>query len=548
MNWLLWILACFWSQAQPPDPGVSPPVEAPSPVEASPPSESLLPADPRVEAELALARCQLAVQEKRTAPAVTECTRALELVPGLRRAFLWRAQALWTLERHEDAIADLESAVELLPDDAQVLRQLGAWQFERKNMVWAARNLHRALALAPGDARLRLLCAVAWMENREFEGAAELVEPLFSHPEGGISQQAHLIAGACALERGKRTIARGHLIRVTDGEPAGQARDLLARMTRSERGFKTGIAVQFHWGLGLDSNPAYAQDLGTSRPRVLALTLEQPLRLIWGITPALQVQGGIQYHYFVAPWDGDHHERVIAFSSLGADLAAAGKIFLPSWKNPANLELSATYQVLGLMGGEGMPSELDPFVFTERLSGTGLLSMQPGPGRELEYGLTGWYAAFRDSDRDGPGLMWFSRGSWFFRKDTLKWFVQSWFSGQQARWAAWSQLAGGFWSGLSTKLPDHFELAATLSFEGRWYPYSNREMKASGNSWNLKGDEDRIDWMGSAGLVLSHPMGKEKFWRWEIVLRNQWVHSDVDYFSFSRWVCMVQFAGDIRRK
>jgi len=518
--------------------------------------------DPLVEAELRLARCQIAFNESRAAEAVLECSRALQSAPGMRQALVWRARSLWALARHDEAITDLESAAGLDsgtagpgpktagpgPESAGLLRLLGTWQFERKNMVWAARNLQRALELTPRDARLRLLCAVAWMENREFEGAAELVEPLFSHEDIGIRQQAHLIAGASALERGKRVLARGHLVLVTDGEPARQAQDLLARMTRSERGFKTGLSMQFSWGFGLDSNPAYAQDLGTTRPKLLAATLEQPLRLIWGVTPALQFQGGIKYHYFIAPWNGDHHERVIAFSSLGADLSVAGKIFLPSWKNPSNLELSASYQVLGLMGGEGMPSELDPFVFTERVSATSLLAMQPGPGRELEYGFTGWYAAFRDSDRDGPGLMWFSRGSWFFRKDTLKWFVQSWVSGQQARWAAWNQLAAGFWSGLSTKLPDGFQLAATVSLEGRWYPDSNREMKASGNSWNLKGDDTRMDVMGTAGLVLSHPMGKDRSWRWELVLKNQWMQSDVDYFSFSRWSCILQIAADISRK
>ncbi|PKN47924.1 MAG: hypothetical protein CVU59_01005 [Deltaproteobacteria bacterium HGW-Deltaproteobacteria-17] len=548
MNWLLLFLACLWSQAQTPVPGEPPPTETTSPVEVSPPAPSPPPVDPRVEAELALARCQLAVQENRDAHAVTECTRALALVPGLRRALPWRARALWSLGRHEDAITDLESAVELDPLDAQVLRQLGSWQLERKNMVWAARNLQRALDLMPRDARLRLLCAVAWMENREYEGAAELVAPLFSHAEAGIRQQAHLIAGACALERGKRTIARGHLVRVIEGEPSRQARELLTRMTRAERGFRTGFSMQFSWGMGVDSNPAYAQDLGTSRPKVLASSLEQPLRLIWGVTPALQVQAGLNYHYFIAPWDGDLHERVMAYSSLGTDVSAAGRVFLPTWVFPSHVELSASYQALGLMGGEGMPSEPDPFVFTERTSATGLLAMQVGPGREGEWGITGWHAAFRDSDRDGYGVMAFMRGSWFFRNDTFKLFSSSWISGQDARWDAWNQWAAGFWGGMSTRLSKRFELAATLSFEGRWYPDSNREMMASGNSWNLREDQDRVDWLGSAGLVLSHPMGRDKLFRWEVVLRNQWVHSTVDYFSFSRWVCLIQLAGDIRRK
>ena len=544
MHLLFWLMISCWAQT----PGVEPdiaPVVAPA---VEPVVAPEVAPDPLVEAELGLARCQWAVRESRSEEAVRECTQALTRVPGLRAAFLWRAQALWTLARHDDAIADLESAVALDEKDVMTLRLLGTWQFERKNMVWAARNLQRALDLMPGDAHLRLLCAVAWMENREFEGAAELVEPLLTHADGAVVSQAHLIAGAAALERGLRTIARGHLIRVTDGEAARQARELLARMTRSERGFRTGFSMTVSWGLGLDSNPAYAQDLGTSGPKLLAAVLEQPLRVTWGVTPGLQVQAGINYHYFLAPWNGDHHERVIAFSSLGGDVGAAGRFFLSGMGQPTNLEFSASYQALALMGGEGMPSELEPFVFTERLSATAQLGTQLAPGREGEWGVTGWYAAFRDSDRDGPGVMGFMRGSWFFRKETLKVFSTSWISGQRARWGAWNQWAAGFWGGLSSKLPDHFELAATLSFEGRWYPDSNREMMASGNSWNLKGDEDRLDWMGSAGLVLSHPLGKDKLWRWELVLRNQWMDSSVDYFSFSRWVCMIQLAGDIRRK
>ncbi len=415
-------------------------------------------------------------------------------------------------------------------------------------MVWAARNLARALELVPGDARLRLLCALAWMENREFAGALELVTPLFAHAEEEFRQQAHLIAGACHLELGQRDRARSHLRKVTRGGPARQARELLGRLTRSERGFPPGFAMKVSWALGVDSNPAFDQDLGFSRPSTLASTLEQVLRLNWSPAPPLQFQGGFQYHYFFAPWEGDRHERVIAFSSLGADVQAAGRLFLPSLRYPAHLEFSAGYQALALMGGEGMPGEPEPFVFTERVTGSAFLAMQVGARQEWEGGLTAWHAAFRDSDRDGSGLMWTARGSWFSRDRRNKFFAQSFVSFQDARWEAWRQWAGGQWVGFSTRLPDRFELAVTGSLEGRWYPDSARAMGASGNPWNLPAGQDRLDLLGSAGLVLSRPLGKDGLWRWEVVLRGQWMESAVDYFSFSRWICLVQLAGDISRK
>lgn len=502
----------------------------------------------RVQAELELARCQLAVREDRREQAVALCTRAQELDPGLGRAFVWRAQALWRLGRHDDAIADLETATGLDPGDAASLRQLGAWQFERGNMVWAARNLHRALGLLPGDARLRLLCALAFMENRELAGALELVTPALTHAEEGIRQQAHLIAGACHLELGQRDRARAHLRKVDRGEPARQARELLARLTRAERGFPPGFAMRVSWALGFDSNPAFDQDLGVPRPSTLASTLEQVLRLSWSPTTALQLQGGIQYHYFIAPWDGDRHERVIAFSSLGADVQAAGRVFLSGLRYPSHLELAAGYQALALMGGEGMPGEPEPFVFTERVTGSAFLAMQVGPAQEWEGGLTAWHAAFRDSDRDGPGLMWTARGSWFFLGKRAKLFAQSFVSYQDARWSAWRQWAAGQWMGFSTRLPDRFELAATVSLEGRYFPDSGEAMEAAGNPWNLARGEDRLDLLGSAGLVLSRPLGQDALWRWEVVLRGQWMESAVDYFSFSRWICLVQLAGDISRK
>jgi hypothetical protein len=425
---------------------------------------------------------------------------------------------------------------------------LGAWQFERRNMVWAARNLHRALELLPGDARLRLLCALAWMENREFAGALELVTPLLTHADDGIRQQAHLIAGACHLERGQRDQARSHLLKVKHGAPSRQARELLVHLTRAERGFPPGFAMRVSWALGFDSNPAFDQDLGVPRPKTLASTLEQVLRLTWSPATALQLQAGIQYHYFIAPWDGDRHERVIAFSSLGADVQATGRVFLPNWKYPSHLELTGGYQALALMGGEGMPGEPEPFVFTERVSGSAFLAMQVGPRQEWEGGLTAWHAAFRDSDRDGAGLMWTARGSWFLRNNRAKVFAQSFLSFQEARWSAWRQWAAGQWVGFSARLPDRYELAVTASFEGRYFPDSWEAMQSSGNSWNLSGGDDRLDLLGTAGLVLSRPLGKDKLWRWEVVLRGQWLESGVDYFSFSRWICLVQLAGDISRK
>ncbi len=123
MSHVLWLSFVLWALPQDPPPATpppaTPPVVAPAgEIDPKPIAPDAAPAAPdagpvapdhaaQVEAELALARCQLAVREDRHEQAVESCTRALKLDPGLRRAFLWRAQALWRLARHDDAIAEL---------------------------------------------------------------------------------------------------------------------------------------------------------------------------------------------------------------------------------------------------------------------------------------------------------------------------------------------------------------------------------------------------------------------------------------------------------
>ncbi len=502
----------------------------------------------RVDAELALGRCQISLRNGRFEESVKACTQVLEKDSGHSGARIWRAQALWQLGKRDEALVDLEVAVEQGPDDPFLVKLLGTWQFEVRNMIWAARNLLRAVESFPGDHRLRLLAAMALMEIRESAHALQLVEPLFDHPDIELRDSALLVGGVLYLEQKRRPEARRVLSRVKSPAQGKQARQILAGMTRMERGFAAGFRMHTHWAMGLDTNPAYAEDLGVPVPKNLAYTLSQPLFLTWGVTPAWQIRGGLHYFYYMAPWDGNLHDRVMAFSSMSGELQVAHRMFLPTLGVPAHFETDVRYTVMALMGGDAMPGEQEPFVFTERVSGTAQFAMQSEPGREWEVGLTGWYSAFRDSDRDGPGAQLFLRHSRFYRQDSVKWFASIWAGGQLAQWEAWNQFNLGAWTGLSLKLPNRFELAGTLSLEGRHYPDSARAMADGFNYWNLPADQNRLDRMGSAGLVLSRPLGRDGIWRWEAVVRSQIMDSRVDYYSFSRWTFLFQLAGDISRR
>ncbi len=502
----------------------------------------------RARAEILLAQCQAAWEKGDFSTAADRCAESLREDASLVPARVLLARAKWELGNREEAVTDMEEAAAQLPDDARLLGQLGLWQLELDNVVWAARNLRRALELAPGDDIVRLACIAAFLRNREWRGAMELASPLLESPDADIRSRAHWLAGMAAVKQGERARARAHFRKARAGSAGRQAELQLKSLTRMERGWERGLSFGFSLGLGMDTNPAYSQELDTVRARTTAGHMTQPLRLSWVPREDVKLEGALASHYFFAPWGGETHEQVIAFSSLGAEASLAGRWFLSTWPVPAHLEGQAFWSAIGLLGGEGIPDEPEPFAFMERAGASLELALQRVPGREAAVGMTGARVVYRDLDRDGFSGTLFVRHSWFLRRDALKIFTQAFAGGQQARWAAWSFWNAGLWLGASVLLPDRFELALAASLECRWYPESGEEAGAGQNPWNLAAGEDRWDLGGFASGVLSRPLGRSRNWRWEVVVRHQFVESVAEAFSFSRWSLLLQLSGDVSRR
>lgn len=341
-------------------------------------------------AQILLTRCQLEQERKHYKESVALCAEALLKDPHLVAARMARAK--WELGQHQEAVVDLEEAVVALPNDAPLLGQLGLWQLQLDNVVWAARHLRRSLELEPENETIRLACVAAFLENSEWQGALNLVQPLFASANVQVRSQAHFFAGIAALRINDRIQARHHLRQAHTQQADAQ----LQALTRSERGWERGLFFQFKLGIGVDSNPAYFQELDTVRPRTIAGHLTQPLSVTWVPRDNLKLEGNVGYHYFFAPWNRKNHEQVIAFSNLSTQISVFGRWFLFSWPWPAHVEGQLYWMTLGLQGGKGIPEEPEPFAFMELGGLQTELAVQSSLGREIALGAGISRTVYRD--------------------------------------------------------------------------------------------------------------------------------------------------------
>ena len=130
----------------------------------------------RLEVEWAVPRAQAARQieagaalesEERYREAIEAYEKALELVPDEMEAYLGLARAHEALEEWDQVRAQLETAQEIDPEDATVLRQLGRLQCMFGANEECVETLEKAVRLAPDDAQVHFWLALAYQQSSQ---------------------------------------------------------------------------------------------------------------------------------------------------------------------------------------------------------------------------------------------------------------------------------------------------------------------------------------------------------------------------------------------
>lgn len=122
-------------------------------------------------ADMALARGDFQAALSRYAAAVRERPAVAEYRYRL-------GTALWYIERHHDAVAQLEEAIRLKPEFASAHGTLGRLLLVRGDIEGALAHARRAVELEPGGPDLRTGLASALAANRQTEEAWEIVDRL----------------------------------------------------------------------------------------------------------------------------------------------------------------------------------------------------------------------------------------------------------------------------------------------------------------------------------------------------------------------------------
>ncbi|HUG90916.1 MAG TPA: WD40 repeat domain-containing protein, partial [Planctomycetaceae bacterium] len=161
--------------------------------------------------------------------AVSDCTRALELKPGLQPAWFWRGRAYQQQDDCACAIADFEKSLEIKPDDGWCCRHL-AWLYatgpdEFRDPERALTLARKALQLMPKQAApytptfLTTLGAACYRNGRIEEALDALDRSVQSTP-AAPSAATLLLQAMCQQQSGRPAEARRCYDRALDAHEA----------------------------------------------------------------------------------------------------------------------------------------------------------------------------------------------------------------------------------------------------------------------------------------------------------------------------------------
>ena len=507
--------------------------------------------DTQAQGAIALAKGQLAYNNKEYSRALKLLLSAKKLAPAQPELHFWLGMTHLKLGHLRRAEKALIAAVEGGSADAATAKTLGELQLRLKKYTWAMRSLSGSLELNPKDEGVRLSLAYTLMALEEYDDAIKLLRRVRKKGSRDQRERARTLLGIARYRQKKYAAAR--LILAAGGAGSNQRNPLratiLSAIVSRELGLRRGYSGSVTLSTGFDSNPALNADpdrsVITASDGALASTLFGWLS--YQPTKALSAELSFGRTFYLAPWDTKTQERVSSFNLTTLELGGMYRYRYLAEGHHRRLDAGYLFSLTALDGGEGIPSEADPFLFSERHSLIFTWHHAARADHSMEFTISPSYTAFRDEDRDAFDMKASVKWSLFYSKNRYKLFPLIYGGKKAAAWAPWSSWYGGLWVGFSTVGPQKSDITASASWQMEYFPDS--KLSASGETapiWGLSGDEARSDNILTAAIAISKRFFGDSL-RATLSARYQNNHSTASYFDYDRVIFLFSVSGKLDR-
>jgi len=240
----------------------------------------------REEADAAGEQAMEQYRARNWAEAIACCSRVLEHRPLNRRALLLRARSLGQQGEHDAALKDWETVLFIDPDNSEARVTMGRSLHRAKRSGEAVAHLERALALDPEDANIRRLLLVVAEAAGDAEALRRTIRANDLTPgQLGQSEDWRPAASMFALERDEDAVETVCRARMTSGDGhEDEARLILARhlirQQRLEEAEKIVTPEQTgddrSLSLGLVHAALLRRDIGAARERLQLVSSKGP--------------------------------------------------------------------------------------------------------------------------------------------------------------------------------------------------------------------------------------------------------------------------------
>ena len=140
---------------------------------------------------------------------LAQCTADIQKAPDQSAPYAKRAEAYMQLRQYDKAIADLDKASSISPQDADVYFQRGYILIATGKADKAIADFTKVLAIEPSHSKARLYRAIIHYRNNRFQPALDDCLALLKHDP--TFYDAHITASRCYMELNNKAKAIEHL-------------------------------------------------------------------------------------------------------------------------------------------------------------------------------------------------------------------------------------------------------------------------------------------------------------------------------------------------
>lgn len=224
--------------------------------------EEVLRLDPRCTAALEW-RAYLSMRTGRNAEALADIDRAIQIDPNDARLLVARSlfRMRFRKEKPEATLADLDAAARLAPRDPQILLTRATVEMGQRNHRQSVEDIRKATEIAEDDTEV-FVNAVMFLviEGRYREARALLSERMRSRPDPDLEYAAHLISAMIEIHRWQYPIAMRELRKAIALNPNKEDAFLLRSLIHHKMPF-SGRLVMADMDAALRADPRSIQAL-----------------------------------------------------------------------------------------------------------------------------------------------------------------------------------------------------------------------------------------------------------------------------------------------